>query len=319
MNRAGFMLTAAGALVAGTLPIPARAAESDIELKTATGTIDGTLSLPATSLPVPVVLIIAGSGPVDRDGNEKPVLMTNAYRLIAQAMLDRGIATVRYDKRGIGASAKAMPSESDIRFESYIADATAWIEMLRADKRFSRVIVAGHSEGSLVGMIAAREAPADAFVSLEGMGRPFATVLSAQLRTKLPPKLYAQSNAILSSLQRGNTVSNVPSDLSELYRPSVQPYLISVMKYDPSVEIAKLTAPITIVQGTADVQVTMDDASALAKAAPGAKLVIVDGMDHVLKQAGSAPSGMLPEDGYTDPSKPVEPVVIGAIAHAAKS
>jgi pimeloyl-ACP methyl ester carboxylesterase len=313
------MLTTTGVLIAGTLAIPTRAAESDIALNTATGTISGTLTLPATPLPVPVVLIIAGSGPVDRDGNEKPVLMTNAYRLIAQAMLDRGIATVRYDKRGIGASAKAMPSESDIRFESYVADATAWIEMLRADKRFSRVIVAGHSEGSLVGMIAAREAHADAFVSLEGMGRPFATVLSAQLRTKLPPKLYAQSNTILLSLQRGNTVSNVPSDLSELYRPSVQPYLISVMKYDPSVEIAKLTAPITIVQGTADVQVTMDDANALAKAAPGAKLVIVDGMDHVLKQAGTTPSGMLPEDGYTDPSKPVEPVVIGAIAHAAKS
>lgn len=318
MNRSGFLVLTSGALIARTQAVTGRAAESDTVLKTPSGTIAGTLGLPESALPVPIVLIIAGSGNTDRDGNAKPIVTPNTYKLIAQALVPRGIATLRYDKRGIGASSAAATSESLLRFEDYVSDAAGWITMLRGDKRFSRIVVAGHSEGALVGMLAARQANADGFVSLEGAGRPLAATLRAQLRPKLPPTLYKQSDAILTSLQDGKSVGNVPAELNALFRPSVQPYLISEFKYDPTVEIAKLSMPITIVQGTADIQVGLDDARALAKAAPNAKLVVVDGMDHMLKRAGSAPVGMTPEDGYTDPTKPVEPPVIGAIAHAAK-
>ncbi len=320
MKRTAFLLMSCGAALAGIRPATARAADSNIALQTPTGTIFGTLTMPSTPAPpVPVVLIIAGSGNTDRDGNAKPIITANTYMLLAQALAQRGIASVRFDKRGVGASSGAVASEASLRFETYIADAQAWIALLKSDKRFSRIVVAGHSEGSLIGMIAAQEAHADAFVSLEGAGRPFATVLRLQLKPRLPAASYKQADAILTSLQNGQIVSDVPSELMVLFRPSVQPYLISLMKYDPAVEIAKLSIPTTVVQGTADVQVSMDDADALAKANSSAKLVVVDGMDHMLKQAGTAPSGALPEDGYTDPSKPVEPAVVGAVAHATGS
>lgn len=305
------MGAAGGALAAAALPGAARAAESDISLVTATGTIDGTLETPA-KMPAPVVLIIAGSGPVDRDGNAR-ALRTDAYKLLAAALADRGIASVRYDKRGIGASASAATSEKDLRFDTYVDDAIGWVRLLRADRRFSKVAVVGHSEGSLIGMIAVQRATADAFVSLEGAGRPAPVVLREQLKPKLPASLYAQSDAIITRLQQGHTVSNPPVELAALFRESVQPYLISWFKYDPATEIAKLTVPVTVVQGTADVQVTMTDANALAHGDRAAKLVVVDGMNHVLKYAPDTSSRAAILKGYEDASLPVDRHVVDAI------
>jgi pimeloyl-ACP methyl ester carboxylesterase len=315
MNRTAFLVAAGSALASTTaLPSASRADDADITLATKTGNIFGTLTLPAAPGRVPVVIIIAGSGPTDRDGNS-PLLpgKGDTQKLLASALAARGIASVRYDKRGIAASRLALSSESDIRFDSYIDDAAAWVAMLRSDGRFSHVTIAGHSEGSLIGMVAARTAAADGFVSLEGAGRPATVVLREQLR-KLPPATYAQADAVIASLQAGKTVSDVPPELAALFRPSVQPYLISWFRYDPAAEIAKLRIPVTIVQGTADVQVTMTDANALAGANPRAKLVVVPGMNHVLKHAPDTSSQTAILSGYTDPALPVEPAVTDAVA-----
>ena len=143
--------------------------EEPSNLVTQTGTIYGTLELPAATFPVPVVLIIAGSGPTDRDGNSKALPgSNNSLKLLASELASRGIASVRYDKRGIAASMASAGTERDLRFDNYVADAEGWIRKLRSDSRFTAITVAGHSEGSLVGMIAAREAGADGYVSLEG-------------------------------------------------------------------------------------------------------------------------------------------------------
>jgi len=309
-----FLVAAGSALATTAFPDTARADDADITLATKTGNIFGTLRLPATAGRVPVVIIIAGSGPTDRDGNS-PLLpgKGNTQKLLASALAAGGIASVRYDKRGIGASRLALTSESDIRFEAYIDDAAAWVAMLRSDRRFSHVTIAGHSEGSLIGMVAARTAAADGFVSLEGAGRPSAAILREQLQ-KLPPATFAQADAIIASLQAGKTVSDVPPELMTLFRASVQPYLISWFRYDPAAEIAKLHIPVAIVQGTADVQVTMTDANALAGANPRAKLVVVPGMNHVLKHAPDTSSQAAILSGYTDPALPVEPAVTDAVA-----
>src|SRR5579872_4850595 len=101
MKRSMFLTAAGSAVAAGSLPRFARAAESDISLETATGTIYGTLTLPAGNAPVPIVLIVAGSGPTDRDGNSPGLPGKNdAYKLLAAALAQRGIASIRYDKRG---------------------------------------------------------------------------------------------------------------------------------------------------------------------------------------------------------------------------
>jgi pimeloyl-ACP methyl ester carboxylesterase len=315
MKRGNFLTLCGSALTVAAFPAVARAGESDIVLQTATGKIYGSLSLPAGKKTVDVVLLIAGSGPTDRDGNNPALLGKNdALKLLAQGLSRRGLASVRYDKRGIGASGAAGMSEKDLRFDMYVGDAAAWVQMLHTDRRFGRIIIAGHSEGSLIGMIAAKRAPAAAYVSLEGAGRPAYTILREQLKRGFPAPLYAQADQIITSLQAGRTQTVADPQLQSLFRDSVQPYLISWFKYDPAVEIGRVRLPTTIVQGTADVQIGMADADALAKAAPRAKRVTVAGMNHVLKHAPDVSSQAAILRGYTDPKLPVDPQVINAVA-----
>ncbi len=271
-----------------------------------------------TGGPLPVVLIIAGSGPVDRDGNTQPYLRTDAYRLLAQGLAAYGIASLRYDKRAIGASAAAMQSESSLRFDDYVADAAAWVTRLRGDGRFNRLAIAGHSEGSLIGMIAAQRVPVEAFVSLDGAGYPAADVLRMQLAPQLAtaPELDAANTRILESLLAGRIDPDVPPALAALYRPSIQPYLMSWFRYDPRIEIAKVRSVVTVVQGTADFQVPVDQGQALAAAHPGGRLVLVPGMSHVLKPADHMSREQQIQTVYTDPSFPLDPAVIRSIIDA---
>src|SRR5665213_2938005 len=161
MKRTTFLAASAATAAISVVPLRARAAASDLVLKTPTGDLAGTLEYGGSGMGVPVVLIIAGSGPTDRDGNN-PLLpgKNDSNKLLAQGLLARGVASLRYDKRGIAASAQAMRAESDLRFDDYVDDAVGWIGNLRTSKRFTRIVVAGHSEGSLIGMLAAgRPAP----------------------------------------------------------------------------------------------------------------------------------------------------------------
>jgi pimeloyl-ACP methyl ester carboxylesterase len=321
IERSKFLALTGGAAAACAIPLPAfAAAESAIVLHTATGSIFGTLMVPAGAKPLPVVLLIAGSGPTDRDGNT-PLLpgKNDALKLLATALASRSIASLRFDKRGIAASAAAMTAEKDIRFDTYVDDAAAWVALLARDPRFSHVALAGHSEGSLIGMIAAQRGNVAAYVSLEGAGRPASTVIREQLRPALTPELLTQADTIIASLNAGTVYTGaIPPELQSLFHASVQPYLISWFKYDPAVEIGKLKMPVTIVQGTADVQITMADAQALKSGAPNASLVVVPGMNHVLKISPDVSSRAAIIAGYTNPSLPVAPPVIGAVASAAK-
>ena len=294
-------------------PAPLAVTEAADTLKTPSGEIYGTLELPAARTPVPVALIIAGSGPTDRDGNS-PALpgANNSLKMLADGLASRGIASLRYDKRGIAASRAAMTSEADIRFNHFIEDAEGWIRQLRADKRFSTVSVVGHSEGSLIGMVAAREAAADAYVSLEGAGRKAQDLLLEQVRPQFPPDLLAQTERILASLSSGAIPDSVPPVLNALFRPSVMPYLISWFKYDPAGEVAKLTIPVMIVQGTTDIQTSMTDANALAAANPKARLVTIEGMNHVLKEVSGDRMAQMPK--YSDPTLPVVPKLLDEVA-----
>ena len=244
-------------------------------------TLSGTLTLPGKSGPVPLALIIAGSGPTDRDGNN-PMMKNNSLKMLAIRLATEGIATVRYDKRGIGESAAAGPGEADLRFDHYVNDAKGWIQHLRTDTRFSTITVIGHSEGSLIGMIAASDA--DKFISIAGAGQAADILIRDQLSTQ-PKAVTDMTTPILESLKQGRTVDDVNPSLHFLFRPSVQPYMISWFKYDPRVEISKLTIPVMIVQGTNDLQVTMSEAEKLAAAKPDAKMVKVVNMNHVLKIA----------------------------------
>jgi len=285
--------------------------EQPINLDTPGGSVAGTLALPAAGK-VPVVLIVAGSGPTDRDGNSAMLPGHNdSLKMLAAALADAGFASMRYDKRGIAASRAAAPDESALRFDTYVDDAAAWIAKLKADPRFSQVAVLGHSEGALIGMLAARQAGAAAYVSVAGVAQRPGAVLRRQLAGKLPPDLAAANERILAAIERGETVADVPPPLAAMYRPSVQPYLVSWMRYDPAHELAALRMPVLIVQGTTDIQVGVDQAELLKAAKPDAVLAVIPGMNHVLKAVPLEPQRQ--QASYGDPAQPLAPQLMPAI------
>jgi pimeloyl-ACP methyl ester carboxylesterase len=283
--------------------------KSNIILKTDNGNIYGSLKIPEGNNKMPVIMIIAGSGPTDRNGNQVSGLVTNTYKMIADSMLKRGIATLRYDKRGIGESAGGMKSEKELVFENYINDAAGFIRMLKSDSRFSKVIVLGHSEGSLIGMVAARIAQADAFISIAGAGDRIDRIIEEQLKSQSPEQA-TKATVLFDSLIKGYSVAP-GADLLYLFRPSVQPYLQSWLKYDPGKEISQLQIPVLIIQGTTDIQVSVQDAHMLKLACPRAKLILINQMNHVLKQSGFGKQENM--STYNNPELPVKTELINAL------
>jgi uncharacterized protein len=265
------------------IPLVSFGQEEEITLETKTGDIKGSLLIPSVSEKTAVVLIIAGSGPTDRNGNN-PMMTNNSLKMLAKELQKNGIASVRYDKRGIGESKNSGLQEIDLRFEDYVQDVEGWIKLLKEDDRFSNIIVLGHSEGSLIGMIASHKQEAKKFISIAGIGIPAGDIIRKQLKGQ-PQFVLDESLKIIEKLENGETVENVSQMLYSLFRPSVQPYIISWFKYDPQKEIAKLDIPILIVQGTTDIQVSVSDADKLALANKKSQKQIIEGMNHILKEA----------------------------------
>lgn len=245
----------------------------------------GTLTMPSVIGKVPVVLLIAGSGPTDRNGNNNMGLVTNAYSMLADSLKKAGIACVRYDKRSIGKSVVGDMSEADMRFDNMVDDALEFIKALNSDSRFSGVYVVGHSEGSLVGMIAAQKGNVKKYVSLAGAGERADKVLRAQLST-MPPLVRKNADEIMDSLLKGYDARNVNEQLGMLFRPSIQPYMRSWLKYDPAKEIKKVKVPVLIIQGGRDIQVSVKEAHLLKDALPAAQYKEFPEMNHVLKNVG---------------------------------
>ncbi|HVV06501.1 MAG TPA: alpha/beta hydrolase [Puia sp.] len=246
---------------------PAKSAyHTNYKVHTPDGDLSGELVTPVhrAGYKPPVVLIIAGSGPTDRNGNSILGLHTDCYQQLAQALDKQGIASLRYDKRRIGESTQFKGRLDSLRFEDYVNDARTCIRQLKADTNFSGVYIIGHSEGALIGAIVSHEEKVDGFVSLAGVGFPAEVVLRKQLaQTGLDQAGVEKS---LDSLKKGNEL-----------------YISTWNKYDPAREIAKVKVPVMIIQGLRDLQVSKEDAEKLAAAAPKAWVVYMDSMNHVLK------------------------------------
>jgi uncharacterized protein len=286
--------------------------KSNFVLKTATGNIYGTLSVPAVdSRQVPVVLIVAGSGPTDRDGNNPMGVSANSYKMLADSLNSRNIATLRYDKRGIGESADALKDASKLSFEDMVNDAAEIVKVLKQDKRFSKVIVLGHSEGSLIGMIAVEREKADAYISVSGLAERADKIIIKQISVQ-SMDMAQKAKIILDSLKAGYTVKNVDPDLEAIFNPAVQHYISTWLKYEPKEEIKKLKIPILIVQGTTDIQVSVDEADRLKRASPYAALLIIKGMSHILKQGPENREANLAT--YSIPTLPLSPELIPGLA-----
>lgn len=304
------MLTLTHALVAASLL--AGPVSTDIALPAQPAALRGTLLTPEA--PTAVAVILPGSGPTDRDGNSPMGVAASTYRLLAEGLAEQGIATVRIDKRGIAASAAAGLDETRLRFDDYAADARAWATEAasRAGKPCAWLI--GHSEGALVALKAVESGDDKicGLILLSGAGRPAGVVIREQLQAGMPEPLKTQAFAVLTELEAGRTVADTPPALAALFRPSVQPYLISWLPLDPAALLAAYDGPVFIGQGTTDLQVTVTDAQALAAADPKATLILWDGVNHLLKTAPADRAANLAT--YADPALPLAPGVAQDVA-----
>jgi uncharacterized protein len=305
----------AASLVLLATVVVAQSLSEPTKLERQNATIRGTLTLPALSGKVPVALIIAGSGATDQNGNSLgTAIQPNSYKLLADALAEKGIATLRYDKRGIGSSTSTQ-TESQTRFTDFSDDAALLLEGLKADARFSSIHIIGHSEGSLLGMLAAQKTPVAGFISLAGAGRPIDQVLLEQLGPQVTPAQLEEVKRVLSSLKMGQTIPakdiGLPAQLTAaLFRDSIQPYLISWLRHDPATEIKKIGSRILVLQGKTDIQVGVADAQRLASAV-GQEAVLLENVNHVLKTATLEPASQ--NLAYTDPKLPIAPSVVDVL------
>lgn len=260
-----------------------------------------------------VVLIIAGSGPTDRDGNSTIAgIHPNAYRMIADALAANGIASLRVDKRGIGQSAGAMTAEADLRFDTYVDDAVSWSNFVWGRHGVRCVYILGHSEGAEVAALAAAHVRTCGVISVSGAGHDIGETIVRQITAQgAPPDVIAQFQHNIDELRAGRTIADVPGNMMALFRPSVQPYMISWLTKNPVTALAAVHAPVLILQGSTDIQVSVEDANLLNAGHPGAQLVILEGVNHVLK---TAPADRAQNAAtYADPNLPLAPSVMPPI------
>ncbi|QBE62262.1 alpha/beta hydrolase [Pseudoduganella lutea] len=273
---------------------------------------------PPAGTPIgPVALIIPGSGPTDRDGNNPLGIRASTYRLLAQDLAGRGITTVRIDKRGMFASAAATPDANAVTIADYASDTGAWIAALRQRTGAACVWLIGHSEGGLVAMAAAKsQAGVCGLVLVSAAGRPLGEVLREQLKANpANAPLLAQAMPAIDALEQGRNVETAALHpaLLNLFGPQIQGFLISAFSYDPRRLLAGYRQPVLVVQGTRDIQVGEADARLLKQASPHAELVLLPDVNHVLKRVAS-------EDlranhaAYADPDLPLAPGVGSAVA-----
>ena len=238
--------------------------------------IEGTLYTPIENETSPLVIFIAGSGPTDRDGNQS-FMKNDMLKKMATFLSNNGISTFRYDKR-IVKQIRTKTIDKNISFDDFVTDAKSVINFFKS--KYETIIVAGHSQGSLVGLLALNQS-VDAFVSLAGAGKPIDQILEEQI-SKSAPMFLEDSKRVLATLKAGETTKDYPLPLSSIFNLELQPFMTNWMQYNPIEVIKKQEIPILIINGDKDLQVGIEEAKLLHEAAHNGQLLIVENMNHVL-------------------------------------
>jgi len=289
--------------------------ETDLAIAAGKDSLRGTLVEPTGAERYPLIILEAGSGPTDRNGNSPLGVSANSYRLLARELAKQQIATLLFDKRGIAASKGSMEKETDVRFDTYVQDLIKWTDKAATNKRVSSLILAGHSEGSLVAMLAASQTRANGYISISGPASSIDKVIEQQIASQ-PAVVRQQVDSFLQMLKEQKHIDSVPPYLYSLFRPSIQPYMQSWLKYTPCEEIKKLSVPVLVIQGSTDLQVSAEEGKSLAACNPKASLVLVEGMNHILKDAPLEKGANLAT--YKDASLPINARLVQAIADFVK-
>ena len=313
-NRTGFAIAAFAALAAA--PVAAEPRPIEMVVPGPATPLAGTL-LQADAPQAPVVLIVPGSGPTDRDGNSPLGVAGSSYRLLAEALAAKGISSARIDKRGMFGSKAAGSDPNRVRLDDYAADVGSWAKALKERTGRDCIWVAGHSEGGLVALIAANNPDVCGIILIAAPGRKLDAIIREQIAANpANAPIMAETNAALDALARGKKVDVSalhPALAQGLFNPAVQDFLIDVFRRDPAELIAKVDKPVLILLGLADLQVGRVDADRLKAAQPLAELTLIDGMSHTLKQViGEGRAANMAT--YTDASLPIDPTLVDAIA-----
>ena len=271
--------------------------------------IDGTILTPPSTDPQPLVIIIAGSGPTDRNGNQQ-MMKNNSLKLLAEGLYKKGIASFRYDKRIIKQIKDRTINEESIRFDDFIEDAIDIIDYFKKANTFSKIYVIGHSQGSTVGMVAAQN-KADGFISLAGPGQSIDNVVVDQL-TAQAPGLRDSARSAFDDMRANGVAKEYSPGLASIFRPSIQPFMLTWMQYDPKEEIQKLTIPVLIVSGGKDLQVQASEGVFLQEAKPDAQMEEIPNMNHVLKEIKG--DDIENSKSYNEFNRPVIPRLIEVVS-----
>ncbi len=271
--------------------------------------VEGTLLAPRQET-VPLAIIINGSGPIDRNGNEM-MTKNNSAKKLAKALAKKGIATFRYDKRTLKAQQLNI-DEKDMRFDDFIDDAKAVIKRFSELPNYSSLYIIGHSQGSLVGMIAAQE-KADGFISIAGAGQTIDSLIVEQIGRQMPG-LEESARTAFNELRANGKVKDYNQGLASLFKKSIQPFMFSWMKYDPQQEIKKLEMPVLIINGDNDLQVNTNEAEKLKAAKPEAELVIIENMNHIYRIIDKN-DDIANQKSYNEPQRPISNEMVEQISN----
>lgn len=275
---------------------------------------DGTLTLPIDTSQVPLVIFIQGSGPTNRDGNQS-MAKNDGVKKIAHQLAQDGIASFRFDKR-IFKMTRYRIQEEDLRFDDFVKDLNEIIRHFKSSESYSKIILAGHSEGALIAKLAAQQENVDALISLAGAGRSIDEIIVEQLSKQSKEMAESAATAFAEIKKTGKTTNYSPF-LESIFRPSVQPYMGSWLQYKPVEEVAKLEIPVLIVTGSADLQVDPQDAELLHEAQPNSQLVILEKMNHIFREIQG--DNLENSKTYNEPGRPLHPELMPTLTDFIKS
>ena len=271
--------------------------DSDVTIPAAGFTIAGTLTLPpgasgsAGRLRHPTIVLVAGSGPVDRDALVAGIPI---FTQLAGELAKRGFMVLRYDKRGVGQSGGRTETAT---LQDYADDLVAIVRWLdrRDDVDEKRLAIAGHSEGGAIAMLAAvREKKIKAVALIAAPGATGAELILEQQRhqldlLKVSDAERAEKIALQKKIQQavltGQGIDGLPP---QIQKQADTPWFRSLLAFDPAQVMPRVSQPLLIIQGDLDVQVPphhadkLGDLARARKKNPGAEVLHIPGINHLL-------------------------------------
>ena len=237
----------------------------------------GTLTY--TKAVTPLIIWVHGSGNVDRNGNQAGAnVKANYIKQFRDSITKNKIAFYSFDKRT--ANPKNKQHLSNTLFNDFVSDINIVVDHFKDDKRFSGITLIGHSQGSLIALLASEHI--EKYISLAGPSKRIDFMIEEQV-AKNSPMVLDTVKGHFKELRETGDIKYVNPLLVQIFSRKNLPFLKSWMHYSPVEEIKKITIPILVINGTRDFQVTVQEARAMHKANPMAELVIIENMNHVLK------------------------------------